>query len=201
MAIDRKQQIYSTARSLFHERGYQATTVRDIAGRLNMQAGSLYAHIESKEDVLWEIVNKAADQFLAAAEPVVASNLPPADKLRKLVSAHVRVVADNLAESSIFLHEWKYLGEERRQAVIERRRHYEHLFRQVIEQGIESGDFTPTDPKMATRLVLSAVNWLPQWYNPDGPLSPEEIADSFCDIVLAGIKNRTCGVVDRELDD
>ncbi len=190
MAIDRKQQIYSTARSLFHERGYQATTVRDIAGRLNMQAGSLYAHIDSKEDVLWEIVNKAADQFLGAAEPVVSSDLRPADKLRTLVRAHVRVVADNLAESTIFLHEWKYLGAERRRSVAERRRRYEQLLRQVIEQGIKSGDFTPTDPKMATLLVLSAVNWLPQWYNPSGPLSPEEIADSFCEIVLAGIKGQ-----------
>jgi TetR/AcrR family transcriptional regulator, cholesterol catabolism regulator len=193
MALDRKQQIYSTARSLFHERGYQATTVRDIAGRLNMQAGSLYAHIDSKEDVLWEIVNKAADQFLDAAEPIVASDLPPAAKLRTLVRAHVLVVAGNLAESTIFLHEWKFLGEARRQSIAERRRRYEQLFRQVIEQGIASGDFTPTDPKMATLLVLSAVNWLPQWYNPSGPLSPEEIADSFCDLVLAGIKDAAPG--------
>jgi AcrR family transcriptional regulator len=199
MALDRKQQIYSTARSLFHERGYQATTVRDIAGRLNMQAGSLYAHIDSKEDVLWEIVNKAADQFLAAAEPIVASDLPPASRLRALVRAHVRVVAANLAESTIFLHEWKFLGDARRQSIAERRRLYEHLFRQVIEQGIASGDFTPTDPKMATLLVLSAVNWLPQWYNPSGPLSPDAIADTFCDLVLSGIQDKTRTTDDSDI--
>ena len=77
MAIDRKEQIYHTARSLFSERGYPATTVRDIARELNLQAGSLYAHIESKEDVLWEIVNRAAGQFLAAVEPVVTSDRTP----------------------------------------------------------------------------------------------------------------------------
>ena len=114
-------------------------------------------------------------------------------KLRTLVRAHVLVVADNLAESTIFLHEWKFLGEARRHSIAERRRRYEQLFRHVIEQGIASGDFTPTDPKMATLLVLSAVNWLPQWYNPSGPLSPEEIADSFCDLVLAGIKDVSPG--------
>jgi AcrR family transcriptional regulator len=191
MAIDRKQQIYSTARSMFSERGYPATTVRDIARELNIQAGSLYAHIESKEDVLWEIVNRAADRFIAAADPIVTSDATPAGKLRALVRSHVRFVADHLDEATIFLHEWKFLSEERRNSVAERRRHYESLYRQVIEQGIEQGDFVPTDPKVATLLVLSAVNWMPQWYSPSGPLSPEEIADSFCELVLSGIRNKS----------
>lgn len=190
MAIDRKEQIYTTARSLFSERGYSATTVRDIAREMNMQAGSLYAHIESKEDVLWEIVSRAAAQFLASAEPITASDLPPADKLRTLVRSHVRLLAANVGEAMIFLHEWKFLGEERRNAIAEQRRQYEGLYRQVVEEGIASGDFAPTDPKMATLLVLSAVNWMPQWYNPGGPMSPEEIADEFCNLVLDGITRK-----------
>jgi AcrR family transcriptional regulator len=190
MAIHRKEQIYSTARSLFRERGYPATTVRDIAREMNIQAGSLYAHIESKEDVLWEIVNHAADEFLAAAEPIAASDLPAPEKLRSLVRTHVRGLAERLDEATIFLQEWKFLGEERRQSVAERRRRYEALYRQVIEDGIASGDFAPTDPKVATVLVLSAVNWMPQWYNPAGPLSPTEVADSFCDLVLKGLEPR-----------
>src|SRR3954470_5012608 len=191
MAVDRKEQIYSTARSLFRERGYPATTVRDIAREMNMQAGSLYAHIGSKEDVLWEIVSRAADQFLAAAEPIAASEgLSHVEKLRELVRGHVRMVADNLAEATIFLHEWKFLGEERRRDIAERRNRYESLYRHVVEEGIASGEFAPTDPKMATLLVLSAVNWLPQWYNPSGPLSPAEVADSFSDLVLRGLEPR-----------
>jgi AcrR family transcriptional regulator len=190
MAVDRKEQIYSTARSLFRERGYPATTVRDIAREMNMQAGSLYAHIDSKEDVLWEIVNKAATQFLASAEPIAASDLRPTEKLRELVRAHVRMVAANLAEATIFLHEWKFLGDERRREIAERRNHYESLYRHVVEEGIASGEFAPTDPKMATLLVLSAVNWMPQWYNPAGPLSPAEVADNFIELVLRGLEPR-----------
>jgi AcrR family transcriptional regulator len=190
MALDRKEQIYSTARSLFRERGYPATTVRDIAREMNMQAGSLYAHIESKEDVLWEIVNRAADQFLAGAEPIATSGLRPTEKLRELVRAHVGMVATNLAEATIFLHEWKFLGEERRRNIAERRNRYESLYRHVVEEGIASGEFAPTDPKMATLLVLSAVNWMPQWYNPSGPLSPAEVADSFSELVLRGLEPR-----------
>src|SRR5436305_2551144 len=193
MALDRKEQIYSTARSLFSQRGYHATTVRDIAREMNMQAGSLYAHIESKEDVLWEIVNRAADQFLDAAEPIAASGLPPTAKLRELVRAHVAVVAANLAEATIFLHEWKFLGHERQQLIAERRNRYESLYRHVVEDGIASGEFAHTDPKMATLLVLSAVNWMPQWYNPSGPLSPAEVADSFSELVLRGLEPRSQG--------
>src|SRR5437867_4142503 len=164
MALDRKEQIYSTARSLFSQRGYHATTVRDIARELNMQGGSLYAHIESKEDVLWEIVNRAADQFLGAVEPIMASDKSAPEKLREMVRAHVKVVADNLADATVFLHEWKFLGEERRNAIAARRDRYEGLYRHVVEEGIHSGEFAPADPKMAALLVLSAVNWMPQWY-------------------------------------
>src|SRR5437868_12342376 len=187
MAIDRKEQIYSTARIMFSERGYHATTVRDIARELNMQGGSLYAHIESKEEVLWELVNRAADQFLGVVEPIVQSDMPPANKLREMVRAHVTVVADNLGDATVFLHEWKFLGEERRAQVADRRDRYESLYRHVIEEGIGAGEFAPTDPKMAAMLVLSAVNWMPQWYKPEGPLSPEEIADRFSELILKGL--------------
>lgn len=187
MALDRKEQIYSTARSMFSERGYHATTVRDIARELNMQGGSLYAHIESKEDVLWEIVNRAADQFLGAVEPIVASDRSPGDKLRDMVRAHISVVAANLEDATVFLHEWKFLGEERRAAVADRRDRYEHMYRQVIEEGIQAGTFAECNPKMAALLVLSAVNWLPQWYKPSGPLSPVEVADKFSELILGGI--------------
>jgi AcrR family transcriptional regulator len=188
MSLRRKTQIYSAARSLFRERGYSATTMRDIARETKMLVGSLYTHIDSKEDVLWEIVSRAADQFLDAAEPIAASKLSPADKLQAMIRAHVHLVAGNLDEATIFLHEWKFLGETRREAVAASRRRYESLYRQVIEQGMDSGDFAATDSKMATVMVLSAVNWLPQWYNPSGPLSPDEIADSFFELVFLGLR-------------
>lgn len=187
MAIDRKEQIFSTARSMFSERGYQATTVRDIARELNMQAGSLYAHIESKEDVLWQIVEQAAGQFLAAIEPIADGGGSSVEKLRAMVRAHVGVVAGNGGNAAIFLHEWKFLSEARRELVAARRNRYEGFYRRVIEEGISSGEFAPTDPKMAALLVLSVMNWMPQWYNPGGPLSAQEIADRFSELILRGL--------------
>lgn len=190
MSIDRKQQIFTTARSLFSERGYPATTVRDIAREMNIQAGSLYAHIQSKEDVLWEIVERAAEQFIGAVEPVANGDAPAPQMLRAMVRAHLRVVADNLADATVYLHEWRYLSEARRALIKAQRNRYECLYRQVIEQGIQSRHFAPCDPKMAALMVLSAVNWLPQWYNPNGPLSPIQVADSFSELVLRGLEPR-----------
>jgi AcrR family transcriptional regulator len=190
MAIDRREQIYSTAGSLFSERGYHATTVRDIAKELNMQGASLYFHIDSKEDVLWELVRRAAGQFLGAVEPIVGSGGPPAEKLREMVRAHVRIVADNLENATVFLHEWKFLSEERRTVITSYRDTYESHYRHVIEEGIRSGDFARTDPKMAATLVLSSLNWMPQWYNPSGVLSAEEVADTFIELILRGLEPR-----------
>jgi TetR/AcrR family transcriptional regulator, cholesterol catabolism regulator len=190
MAIDRKEQIFSTARSLFSERGYRATTVRDIAREMNLQAGSLYAHIESKEDVLWEIVDRASVNFLAVVEPIAASSRPAPEKLREMVRAHAGALAANLADATVYLHEWKFLSEERQRAILERRRRYEGFYRQVIEEGIERGEFAPCDPKMAALHVLSTVNWLPQWYNPQGRLSATEVADHFSGLILRGLEPR-----------
>src|SRR6478735_496838 len=110
----RKEQIYQTAGALFSRQGYHATTVRDIARALNMQGGSLYAHIETKEDMLWQIVERAAAEFLGAVGPLVSLPLPAGTRLRRMLAAHVGVVARNLDNATVFFDQWRFLGPERR---------------------------------------------------------------------------------------
>ena len=85
--VQRRDEVLATAEELFALRGYHATSVRDIANALNIKAGSLYAHIETKEDLLWEILGAAADRFFDAADPIVESDLIPIEKLRKAIAA------------------------------------------------------------------------------------------------------------------
>src|SRR4051794_36580107 len=106
----RREQIYATAGALFSRRGYAATSVRDIARELDLQGGSLYAHIDSKEDVLWAIVAGAAESFFAAARPIVAADLPATERLRALIAAHVGVVAGRAAQAAVFQQEWRHLS-------------------------------------------------------------------------------------------
>ena len=178
----RKEQILEEAARLFGRRGYHATSMRDIGEATGMLAGSLYAHISSKEDLLFEIVLQAANQFLDRLEAIRAVDLGPEERLRRAMRAHVGVVADNLDEAWVFHHEWKALTGERRNGVRRLRRRYEQLWDEIVRDLPGAAD-----PRFARLLVLSAANWTYTWYRPEGPLSPDEVADRFSDLLLAGL--------------
>ncbi len=186
--LSRRRAIEDVASELFRVHGYAATSVRDIARVLDIQGPSLYAHVTSKEDVLWAIVDRAATRFEAAAEAATAhaagARQDPADGFAALVRAHVRVITDDVGAAAVFVHEWRALGGERRAAVLERRDAYERRFRDLIEAGIATGDFGMTDAALAATAVLSALNAIPGWYRPDGRLAAGRIADHFVDLSL-----------------
>jgi AcrR family transcriptional regulator len=185
----RRQAIEDVASDLFRERGYAATSIRDIARALSVQGASLYAHVTSKEDVLWAIVDRAATRFEAAAdraEAEAAAHRPgdPAEAIAALVEAHVDVLTADVDEAGVFVNEWRSLGEERRRQVLERRDAYQARFRRHVEAGIAGGAFAITDPAIATSSILSAVNGVAAWYDPNGRLPADRIADHLVDLVL-----------------
>jgi TetR/AcrR family transcriptional regulator, cholesterol catabolism regulator len=182
LGVARREQIVQEAARLFGRRGYHATSMRDIGQSSGLRAGSLYAHIASKEDLLYEIVVQSANQFLGELEAIGAKELPPEDRLREAMRAHVSVVAGSLDEAWVFHHEWKALTGPRREEVRRLRRRYERLWDRIVRELPGAAD-----PRFARLLVLSAANWTYTWYRPDGPLSPEEVADRFTDLLLAGL--------------
>lgn len=189
MAVaNRREQILSTAVHLFSEKGYHATSMRDIAEALGLQAGSLYVHIQGKEELLYEIVDRGAEQFLAAVTPIAESDRPAPARLREAMRAHLRVMARNLDTAIVFFHEWKFLDADRRSRILAKRDRYERLFRAIIEDGVREGSFRPVDVRMAALAVLSMVNWFYHWYSPEGPLTADEVADRFADLVLRGLE-------------
>ena len=188
MAVEttRRRRIEDVASDLFREQGYAATSVRDIARALDIQGASLYAHVTSKEDVLWAIVDRAASRFEAAADAANerAVRSDHAARLAELARAHVRTIAEDVGAASVFVGEWRSLGAERRAAILERRDAYEHRFRSLIAAGIASGELRMTDPALAAMLVLGALNSIATWYDPDGRLSAERIADYAADLAV-----------------
>ena len=187
-ALHRRDEVIAKAEQLFAARGFCATSVRDIADTLNLQAGSLYAHIESKDDLLWEIVTRAADRFFEAVTPIIESDLVPTEKLRRVIAAHVNVITDDLPAASVYSTEWRHLNDERRSTFAARRDEYEHLIRDLVERCIREGLFASVDEKFATLLILSSINWIYQWYRPDGPMTPEEIARKLTDMLFNGLR-------------
>ncbi|HEV8571935.1 MAG TPA: TetR/AcrR family transcriptional regulator [Actinomycetota bacterium] len=189
-AYGRKGQIIEAAEVLFSERGYHGTTMRDIAAETGILPGSLYAHIASKEDILLDICTAAAAQFISGLELVAKGPWPPTEKLRIAMRAHVEVVARAREAARVFLEEWTALSEPRREEVRALRDRYESLWDGIIREGIRKGAFRKMDRRFARLLVLSAANWTYTWYDPAGPLSPDEIADRFTDLLLGGLATK-----------
>ena len=184
--MDRRTDILTAAERLFSQAGYHRTSMRDLARAVNLQGGSLYTHISSKEDVLWEIVTRAADQFLAGAASV-SPDLSPAERLAALVAVHLAVIAREIQHATIFFEEWRFLSPERRAAILDRRDEYQAYFRRAIEDGVASGDFRVEDPHLGTLFVLSSLNWTCQWYRPDGRLSLEELTHQYTALILRAV--------------
>ena len=188
-AKPRREQILDSASRLFSERGYHATSMRDLAGELGMQGGSLYAHIASKEELLIEIVNQASRQFDEALFTLRGEPLRADEKLREAMFRHIRVVADNMDSATVFFHEWKHLSPEAYGRVTSWRDTIDGFYRELVTQGVQEGTFrADLDVKMTAYLILSAVNWAYTWYRPGGSMSPREVADQFAEMLLSGLR-------------
>lgn len=185
----RRREIDEVASELFHANGYAGTSVRDIARALDIQGASLYAHVASKEDVLFSIVDRAASAFEAAAAAAEAdtSAADPLERLAALVEAHVDVVTSDPERASVFVTEWRHLSADRRAAVAERRDAYERRFRATIGEGMSVGALRQTDPAIAATFILTALNGIAGWYHPDGRLSADRIADHYVDLALRAL--------------
>ena len=185
----RRREIDEVASELFHANGYAATSVRDIARALDIQGASLYAHVASKEDVLWSIVDSTATTFErgAAAADADAATADPIDRLAALVEAHVETVTTDPERASVFVTEWRHLSPDRRAAIAARRDAYEARFRDTIRDGIAVGEFRQTDPDLAATFILTALNGIATWYRPDGRLTADRIADHYVDLALRSL--------------
>ena len=183
----RRDDVLGAAARLFSERGYHGTSMQHLADKVGILRGSIYAHISSKEDLLFEIVDSGADRFISRLQDIVASDVAPEDKLRAAIEAHVLTVVDQMDAATVFLNDWRFLSGRRRKQIEQKRRTYDEMVSRVISEGIDSGNLRKDlDVKFATLLVLSAVNWLYQWYDAGGPSSPQDIARIYGDMIITG---------------
>lgn len=187
----RRGQVLSTAARLFSDRGYHGTSMQHLAERLGILRGSIYAHISSKQDLLFEIVDAGADRFIAGMREVTSSEADARTKLRRAIEAHVLTVVEQMDAATVFLNDWRFLTGPRRKTIQRKRDEYEGLVRGIIADGVAQGAFRrDLDPKLAAMLVLSAVNWLYQWYDPKGPGSAQDIAAAFGEMIVSGFEPR-----------
>ena len=187
----RRAELVAAAARLFSERGYHGTSMRDLGEALGLQRGSLYAHIVSKEDLLFDVVDEGAERFLARGRAAAGAPTPATDRLRTFLTGHIETAIEHLDAATVFLNEWRYLSDGKRADIEAKRDRYEEMLRSIIEDGIASGEFrADADVRFTVLLVLSAGNWVYEWYRPRGELGPRDIADRFSDLIVRGLEGK-----------
>lgn len=158
----------------------------DLAEALGVQKGSLYSHIESKADLLWDVAREGAEAFHRALDEVPDEG-PVVERIRAALRGHLRVVAQQLDVATVFIREWRYLEGERRDLFIAERRRYEERFRALFREGRERGELrTDLDDGAAALVALSSVNWAYTWLRPDA--GTDDLADRFTTLLLDGMR-------------
>jgi len=186
-----KADILAVARELFSRQGYRGTGMRSLAKSLNIREATLYAHIGTKEQLLWEIVHQAAQAFLVQAESVPV-DLPVEEQMKRLVYGHLTIIAYEKHAATVFFNEWRFLSADRQAQIKQMRDMYEASFQRVIEEGATQGLFQVVDTRLATLFVLSALNWTYQWMKPADRLLIRQLADVYLLFIMRLLKADVC---------
>lgn len=182
-----RSDILQAAARVFHERGYHGATMQDISAAVDLTPGSLYHHFKGgKESILIAVLQAGLEQVMTDVQCIADSTLPPDEKLRRAIEAHVMSVTQYVAVAALMIFEMRttlslpdvpatYLAQ---------RDAFENLYRTMIREGIEVGVFKPVDVGLYTRTLLGASNWVSVWYRPEGRLKGAEIAEEIASVFL-----------------
>ena len=182
----RRSELTREAARLFAEKGYHGTSIGDLAAAMGVQKGSLYAHIASKQELLWTIASAGAEAFHTALDGVPEA-APAVERIRLALRAHLAVVADQLDVATVFVREWRYLEEEHRERFVAERRRYEERIRELFREARDLGELrSDLDLAAAGLLFLSAANWAYTWLQPGRDTN--ELADRFFHLLVDGMR-------------
>ena len=187
---DRRIEILKSAAAAFRRRGYHGASVDEIASALEMTKGNLYYYFKNKEDILFACHDYSLDLLLALMADVQAEQSSPEAKLRRLVQAFVHLILDELHATALTLDP-EALSPPLLKKIIAKRDQFDHGIRDIIQQGIDQGAFTPGDPKLIELAMMGAVNWIPKWFDPEGPQTSDAIGEAFTDYLVGGLLRKS----------
>jgi AcrR family transcriptional regulator len=182
-----RDQILRTAADLFRERGYRATTLDEIAGRLRMSKASVYRYFRAKEELLAAISRETIEAFTRELDAVLRADLAPEEKLRRVVRNHVRAVIANRSFLTVFFSEEANLPPRLARAVAAQKDGYDKGVEGILRAGARRGVFRDVPPRLAVYGILGMLNWLYKWYRPDRPWDAEEVSRAFLMLIEGGL--------------
>ena len=197
--IDSRQEILRTAARLFQQRGYDATSMNDVAAALKLSKGGLYHHFQSKDEILFEIMNHAMEITQERVVDPVRGIAAPEERLRALIRLHIEVVlSPRDREITVMLHENHPLPPALRKRINSRKKDYIHFLENLIaevqrkvqdevqEKGRQQTKIK-VSPRAAAFALLGMINWIYQWYKPEGELQAQNLIPQFTDLIFGGI--------------
>jgi AcrR family transcriptional regulator len=186
---DRRIEILKSAAAAFRRRGYHGASVDEIASALEMTKGNLYYYFKNKEDILFACHDYSLDLLLALMADVQGEESSPEAKLRRLVLAFVHLILDELHATALTLDP-EALSPPLLKKIIAKRDQFDHGIRDIIQEGIDQGVFTPGDPKLIELAMMGAINWIPKWFDPAGPQTSDTIGKAFTDYLVGGLRKK-----------
>lgn len=186
----RRDEILTAATDLFAEKGYYATSVRDITRTVGMSKAGLYSSFRSKDSILEEIYYSVIDGMLESLEAIASSGASPAQKLRQAIVTQVTGVARRVPQLTIYYRERHHLPEETAHRIRNRRRAYQDMLESILQEGIDAGDFVPVDVPVMAYGIVGMCAWTYQWFQSDGRLSADEVGMLYADTIIRGL---SCG--------
>jgi AcrR family transcriptional regulator len=187
----RKDVIIAKAAKLFREKGFSATSMRDLAEHVGVEAASLYNHISSKAEILQEICFKTANNFMSHIEEVDATpNKTAIEKIQAILRFHIRQMLDNYEEVYVSDREWKHLTDPYLSNMQSQRRAYRQRIASVIEEGIRKGEIKPIDAPTAVLIMLHAVSGIESWHRSKKKIDGELLEDNMIQILVDGLRKQ-----------
>lgn len=184
----RKIQIESAATLMFRQKGYTASSMRDLASALGIEAASLYSHVKSKEEILQKICFRIAMNFLEGLQIVLDRKNDALNTLREAIIMHCQVMTRDVSASAVFWNEWKHLSGQSAEDFKKMKDGYENAFVELIEDGIKNGVLRETDSRFTTMSILSSLNCIHTWYRPQGKWTADEVGEQLANMLLKGIQ-------------
>jgi len=186
--VDSRQEILRTAARLFQQRGYDATSMNDVAAALKLSKGGLYHYFQSKDEILFEIMNHAMDLTQERVIDPVRAVQGAEERLRALIRRHIEVVLSvRDREITVMLHENHHLAPALRKRINARKKEYVHFVEGLIADVQRARQSKASvSPRAAAFALLGMINWIYQWYKPEGALQAADLIPQFTELIFAG---------------
>jgi AcrR family transcriptional regulator len=184
----RKETIIETAARLFRERGFSATSMRDLAEQVGVEAASLYNHINSKAEILQEICFKVANKFMSHIDKVDASDMSAIKKIEAVLRFHIQQMVNHYEEVYVSDREWKHLTDPYLSNMQSQRRLYRQRIASIIEEGIKKGEIKKIDAPTAVLIILHAVSGIESWHRSKQKIDGDMLEENMVMILVEGLK-------------